>query len=1060
MSDSKGNFFVHRPIVAMVIAIIIVIVGAISLIGLPIEQYPDLTPPIVQVRASYTGANALNVEESVATPIEQEVNGVDNMIYMKSTNANDGTMNLQISFDVGTDPDMNTVLSQNRVSAATAKLPPEVTKLGVTTKKSLPSITMLISLTSDNPNYDQDFLGNYALINIKDKLARVKGIGDVTILGASDYSMRIWIKPDMLSKMGLSINEIINAINAQNAIVPGGKFGAEPAPPGTEFTYTVKMPERFNSPETFGEIVVRTLENGSQVKLKDVATINLGVEIYNAYTRFDKQTASIIALYQAPGANAVELKTKIIEEMEILEKDFPESLKYTIAIDTVAPITAGIRDIAITLIIALMLVILVVFIFIQDWRATLIPTLAIPVSLIGAFMFFPMLGFTINVLSLLGLVLAIGIVVDDAIVVVEAVQVNIAKGMNAKEATLDAMHKVTAPVIATTLVLIAVFIPVAGMVGITGLLYQQFAITIVVSVIVSSVNALTLSPALCSIMLKEPKPYKGPLGWFFKKFNKGMDKTTESYMSFTNIVSRKLKRSVIFIVILTVGAALFGKLVPEGFIPEEDMGYFFVNYQLPDAASLQRSDAVAEQIEDILLANPDVENITNATGYSILSGAMSSNQGFAFASLKHWDERDKTAKEIIADINKQLFVKIKGAQAFAFGPPAIPGLGNGSGFSIMIQDRVGKDPQYLSENLIKFIEAANARPEISRAFSTFLASVPQRYMDVNKEKALKMGVNLNELYTTVGAFMGGAYVNDFTRFGRLYKTYLQAEPQYRNSEKDISNFFIKNKYGDMVPLATLVDIKEVAGPEYTTRFNLFRSAEVTGTPAPGYTSTEAMDALEEVAAEVLPADMGYSWNAMSFQEKKASGSLGVILTFSLIFVFLILSAQYESWSLPLSILLGTPFAIFGAFLALWLARLGSPTFENNIFAQVSFVMLIGMAAKNAILIVEFANEEFKKGLSLFDAAMKAAKSRFRPILMTAFSFILGVFPLVIATGSGAEARKVMGMALLGGMGLATLLGVFMYPMLFVAIGKLFGYEKKRDAELAKKAIVTTDEKTV
>jgi HAE1 family hydrophobic/amphiphilic exporter-1 len=1046
MSDSKGNFFVHRPIVAMVIAIIIVIVGAISLIGLPIEQYPNLTPPIVQVKASYTGASALNVEESVATPLEQEINGVDNMIYMKSTNANDGTMNIQISFDVGTDPDMNTVLAQNKVSAATAKLPPEVTKLGVTTKKSLPSTLMLITLTSDGGLYDQDFLGNYALINIKDKLARVKGIGEVTVLGASDYSMRIWIKPDKLSKMGLTVPEILNAINSQNVIVPGGKFGAEPAPKGTEFTYTVRMPERFNSPKTFGEIVIKTMNNGSQVKLKDVATINLGVESYNAYTRFNKKTCSIISLYQAPGANAVELKANILKEMETLAKDFPESIKYTVSIDTVAPITAGIKDIVVTLIIALLLVVLVVFIFIQDWRATLIPTLAIPVSLVGAFIFFPMLGFTINVLSLLGLVLAIGIVVDDAIVVVEAVQVNIANGMKAKEATLDAMKKVTAPIIATTLVLIAVFIPVAGMAGITGLLYQQFAITIVVSVIVSSINALTLSPALCSLLLKEPKPYKGPLGWFFKKFNKGMDKTTESYMSFTNIVGRKIKRSIVFIVILTAGAALFGKLVPGWFIPEEDMGYFFVNYQLPDAASIQRSDVIANKVEDILMRHSEVKYVTNATGYSLLSGAMASNTGFAFASLTNWADRDKTAKEIIEIINRELTDEIKGAQAFAFGPPAIPGLGNGSGFSIMIQDKVGKTPQYLSENLMKFIQAANARPEIARAFSTFQASVPQRFMDINKEKALKMGINLNDLYKTVGAFMGGAYVNDFTRFGRLYKTYLQAEPQYRSKESDINNFFIKNNKGNMVPLATVVDIKPTTGPEYTTRFNLYRAAEVTGSPAPGYTSKEAMDALEEVATKVLPADMGYAWNAMSFQEKKASGSLGVILTFSLLFVFLILAAQYESWSLPLGILLGTPFAIFGALFALWLGRLGSTTFENNIFAQVSFVMLIGMAAKNAILIVEFANDEFKQGLSLFDAAMKAAKSRFRPILMTAFSFILGVFPLVIATGSGAEARKVMGMALLGGMGLATLLGVFMYPMLFVAIGKLFGYEKKRELE--------------
>jgi hydrophobic/amphiphilic exporter-1 (mainly G- bacteria), HAE1 family len=1037
-----GSFFVRRPIVAMVIAIIIVIVGSVSMIGLPIEQYPNLTPPIVQVRATYTGANALNVEESVATPLEQQINGVDNMLYMKSTNSNDGTMVIDISFDVGTDPDMNTVLAQNRVSAATAKLPEAVKKFGVTTEKSLPNILMLITLTSDG-TYDQDFLGNYALINIKDQLARIKGVGRVNVIGAADYAMRIWIKPDRLSQMGITVPEILNAINEQNIIVPGGKFGAEPAPPGTEFTYTVRLPERFSSPEAFGEIVVRTQSDGSQVKLKNVATINLGVETYNAFTRLNKETCAIVALYQAPGSNAVELAENVINQMDILKRNFPESVKYDVSLDSTAPITAGIRDIVVTLIIALVLVVLVVFIFIQDWRATLIPTLAIPVSLIGAFMFFPILGFTINVLSLLGLVLAIGIVVDDAIVVVEAVQVNIAGGMNAKEATADAMKKVTAPVIATTLVLIAVFIPVAGMAGITGLLYQQFAITIVVSVMVSSVNALTLSPALCSILLKKPEKYGGPLGWFFGKFDHGMSKATDSYMSFTNVVTRKLKRSVIFILLMTVGAVLFGSLVPGGFIPEEDMGYFFVNMQLPNAASIQRSDVIAKEIEEIVLSDPDIKYITTATGFSLLSGSMSSNNGFMFVTLTDWSERTRTARDIVQDLNRKLAFKIKGAQAFAFGPPAIPGLGNGSGFSIMMQDRGGNTPAYLAQNTVKFIVAANARPEIGSAFTTFQATVPQRYMDIDKEKALKLGVSLNDLYTTIGAFMGGAYVNDFTRFGRLYKTYIQAEPQYRVSEKEISNFFIKNKNGDMVPLATLVTIRPISGPDYTNRFNLFRAVEVTGSPAAGYTSAEAMAALEEVAMEILPQDMNFAWNAMSFQEKKASGSLGIILTFSLIFVFLILAAQYESWSLPLSILLGTPFAIFGALFFLWAARLFSPTFENNIFAQVSFVMLIGMAAKNAILIVEFANEEFKGGLSLFDAAIKAAKSRFRPILMTAFSFIFGVFPLVVATGSGAEARKVMGMALLGGMTLATILGVFLYPMLFNFIGKIANYEKKR-----------------
>jgi HAE1 family hydrophobic/amphiphilic exporter-1 len=717
-------------------------------------------------------------------------------------------------------------------------------------------------------------------------------------------------------------------------------------------------------------------------------------------------------------------------------------------LDTTTAITAGIEEIVITLFIALVLVILVVFIFIQDWRATIIPTLAIPVSLIGAFVFFPMLGFTINVLSLLGLVLAIGIVVDDAIVVVEAVQVNIEKGMTTKEATNEAMAKVTAPVIATTLVLVAVFVPVAGMAGITGILYQQFAITIVVSVLVSSVNALTLSPALCSILLKEPKPYKGPLGWFFGKFNKGMDKSTEGYMSFTNVVTRKLKRSAAFILIMTVAAGVFFQLVPGGFIPEEDMGYFYANVQLPNAASIQRSDEIAEEIEDILMNIPEIEYTTTATGYSLLSGSMVPNNAFFFLSLKDWSERDLTAKEVINKLNVLLATRIKGAQAFTFGPPAIPGLGNGSGYSIMIQDRGGNTPSYLQENAMKFVQAATAQPEVFNAFTPFQSTVPQRFMDIDKEKALKLGVNLNDLYQTIGAFMGGSYVNDFTRFGRLYKTYIQAEPEYRVDESQINKFFVPNNKGEMVPLGTIVNIEPVYGPDYTNRFNLYRAVEVTGVPAPGYTSAQAMAALERVAEETLPADMSYGWNAMSFQEKKASGSLGAILVFSLVFVFLILAAQYESWSLPLSILLGTPFAIFGALFFLWVSRFFSPSFENNIFAQVSFVMLIGMAAKNAILIIEFANEEFAAGKDLFDAAMEAARSRFRPILMTAFSFILGVLPLVVASGSGAEARKVMGMALLGGMTIATLLGVFLYPMLFVFIGKIFGYEKQREKAMA------------
>lgn len=1043
-----GEFFVRRPIVAMVIAIVIVIVGSISILGLPMEQYPDITPPMVEVRANYTGANALNVEQSVATPLEQQINGVDNMIYMKSINANDGTMTIQVSFDVGTNPDMNTVLAQNRVSAATAKLPEEVKRLGVTTQKSMSSIILALGLYSDG-RYDQEFLGNYALINIQDILSRIKGVGRVNILGASDYSMRIWVKPDRLSQTGITVPEIMNAVKEQNIIVPGGKFGAEPAPAGTEFTYTVTLPDRLQSKEEFGNIVIRTDSKGRQVFLKDVARIELGVESYTTQAKFNGSPCALITIYQAPGTNAVDLQASILETMDDLSSSFPEGVKYDMALDATLPITAGIEEIAITLVIALLLVVLVVFVFIQDWRATLIPTIAIPVSLIGAFIVFPLLGFTINVLSLLGLVLAIGIVVDDAIVVVEAVQVNIAKGMNSKEATIHAMREVTAPVIATTLVLVAVFIPVAAMGGITGRLYQQFAITVAISVCFSSLNALTLSPALCALLLREPTKPKGLLGKFFTSFNKTFDRTSIGYMKGANLFARKLKRSMVYLGISVVAIVILGKFIPGGFVPEEDQGYLIVNFQLPNAASLQRTNEVILKAEELVEAFPEVMAVASASGFNILSGSSSTNSGLMFVSLKNWAERDITANELARKLNGVFYQNIKEAQVFAFGPPAIPGLGSGSGFTLMLQDKSGQNVEYLADNTSRFIEAAKKRPEIGNVFTTFRESVPQRRLEINRDKALKANVPLSDLYTTISSFLGGAYVNDFNRFGRLYKAYIQAEPEYRIDDSKLNMFYVKSRDGVSLPLSSLVNVKSSSGPEYTNRYNLYRSVELSGGPAPGFTSAQALDALEEVAAEVLPPGMGYEWSGMSYQERKAAGSGNVVFIFALIFVFLILAAQYESWSLPFSILLGTPFAIFGAMLFVLIARFFSTSFENNVFMQISLVMLIAMAAKNAILIVEFAKLKFDEGMSLFDAAMESAKLRFRPILMTAFSFILGVFPLVLAAGAGAEARKVMGMALLGGMTIATILGVFFYPMFFVLVGKLGKYEEKRDAEKAK-----------
>ena len=1029
----------------MVIAIFILIIGSLSLLNLPMEQYPDITPPMVEVRANYTGANALKVGQGMATPQEQRINGLENMLYMKSINAGDGSMNIQITFDVGTDPDMNTVFSQNRVSSATPKLPEEVKRIGVNTDKTMSSMIMALTLFSEDGRYNQEFLGNYALINIQDILARIKGVGRVNVLGASDYSMRIWVKPDRLAQLGITVPEMINAIRQQNVIVPGGKFGAEPAPPGTDFTYNVQMPERLVSEEQFGQIVIRTEPDGSQVKISDVASVELGTETYSTMARFQGSDAAMITLYQSPGTNAVELASRVIDAMDELQAGFPEGMKYEVALDSTLPITTGIREIVITLLIALSLVILVVFLFIQDFRATLIPTIAIPVSLVGAFAIFPLLGFTINVLSLLGLVLAIGIVVDDAIVVVEAVQVNLSKGMNSREATIAAMKEVTAPVIATTLVLVAVFIPVASMGGITGRLYQQFAITVAVSVVFSSLNALTLSPALCSLLLRKPRPMKGPVGWFFGKFNHGFDRTSEKYMKFTSVITRRIRRGVIFILILSGSIVVISRFVPGGFVPEEDQGYLFVNMQLPNAASLQRTDAVMYRVEEILEQYPEIRYVTTVSGFNLLSGSMSTNSGVIFLSLTDWKDRDLTALELAARLNAAFYMSIPEARVMAFGPPAIPGLGTGSGFTLMLQDKGGRTPDYLAGQAMDFIRAASERPEIGNIFTTFQAGIPQRTIEINRDMVLKSGVSLQDLYTTIGAFLGGAYVNDFNRFGRLYKAYVQAEPQYRQNEEQLNLFFVRNASGEDIPLSTLVTVRKSSGPEFTYRYNLYRAAELSGVPAPGYTSAQAMSALEEVAGQVLPPDMGYEWSNMSYQEKAASGSGNVVFLFALLFVFLILAAQYESWSLPFSILLGTPFAVFGALLFLMVARFFSESFENNVFTQISLVMLIAMAAKNAILIVEFAKIKFDEGLSLKEAALESARLRFRPILMTAFSFILGVFPLVVASVAGAEARKVMGMALLGGMSLATLLGVFFYPMLFVLIGKLGRYEAKREA---------------
>jgi HAE1 family hydrophobic/amphiphilic exporter-1 len=1047
-----SKFFINRPIVAMVISIVMILVGLIVMRGLPISQFPDIVPPMINVTTTYVGASSVDVEQSVATPLEQQVNGVENMIYMKSINANDGTLTLQVSFDVGSDLDMSNVLTQNRVSQAQASLPGAVKNYGVTVKKSLVFPLLLVTLKSPDGSYDNNFLSNYASININDRLSRTQGVGDVKLFGGSDYAMRIWIKPDVIARLGITVPDIVKATQEQNVISPAGQIGAPPAPPGTEFTYTVRTQGRLLDEEEFGKIVLRTNPDGSQVRLRDVARIELGTLLYNQIGRNNGKPAAVIAVYQLPGSNALTVAESIKETMHELAQSFPPDLIHEISLDTTLAVEESIKEIEHTLFEAVLLVILVVFVFLQNWRATLIPLLTVPVSLIATFIVFPALGFSINTLSLLGMVLAIGIVVDDAIVVVEAVMHHIEHGMTPKEATLKAMEEVSGPVVAIALILAAVFVPVGFIGGITGRLYQQFAITIAISVLFSAFNALTLSPALAAKLLQAKGAGKrSPLQGFYDLFNKGFGKFTGGYLSFTSILVRKVIRSTAFVGVVIVLTVFVMKQVPTGFVPEEDNGYFLVNVQLPDASSLQRTDEVCRRIEAILGETEGIDNYTTIAGYSIITQVVGPNVGGFFVSLKPWHERhgaEQRSFELVEALNERFAAEIPEAVVYAFGPPAIQGLGTGAGFTILLQDRGGHTPQDLAVQVDRFVAAARERPEIGRIATFYRASVPQIYAEVDRDKVLKQGVSIADVNTTMGSLLGANYVNDFNRFGRVYKVYLSAEGDYRNETWDLGQFYVRNRNGSMVPLSTLVTMKPIAGPEFTNRFNLFRAAELSGVPAPGYSSDQALKALQDVAAEVLPAGWSYDWANMSYQEVKAAGTAAIVFVFALLFVFLLLSAQYESWSLPLSVLLGTPFAIFGAILGLWLARLVSPSYVNNVFAQIGFVTLIGLAAKNSILIVEFAVMQKKKGMSVVEAALESAKLRLRPILMTSFAFILGVLPLVRAAGAGAEARKVMGLAVFAGLLVATTLGIFLIPVLYVVVEKYLVRSRPAAAVLA------------